>query len=67
MADDYGDHVGYPREQRLADAKLIAAAPELLSALIELKDLMQGVIDEEYKPDSFTTKVAEIIIKAATE
>lgn len=32
MCDDYGEHNGYPREQRLADAKLIAAAPELLAA-----------------------------------
>ena len=26
MGEDYGDHNGYPREQRLADAKLIADA-----------------------------------------
>lgn len=32
MMDDFGDHNGYPREQRLADAHLIAAAPDLLEA-----------------------------------
>lgn len=33
LMDDFGEHSGYPFEQRLADAKLIAAAPELLAAL----------------------------------
>ena len=27
LCDDYGDHNGYPREQRMADAALIAEAP----------------------------------------
>ena len=30
MCEDYGEHNGYPREQRMADAKLRKAAPELL-------------------------------------
>lgn len=29
MGDDYGEHNGYPREQRLADATLIALAGNL--------------------------------------
>lgn len=33
MMEDFGEHSGYPREQKLADAKLIAHAPKLLSAL----------------------------------
>jgi hypothetical protein len=33
LGDDYGDHNGYPAEQRLADARLIAAAPEMLKIL----------------------------------
>lgn len=33
MMDDFGDHNGYPLSQRLADAKLIAAAPDLLHSL----------------------------------
>lgn len=36
MMEDFGDHNGYTREQRLADANLIAAAPDLLEALIEI-------------------------------
>jgi hypothetical protein len=41
MMEDAGDHNGYPLEQRLADAKLIAAAPELLEALIAAKKLAE--------------------------
>ena len=33
LGDDFGDHNGYPREQRLSDAKLIAVAPEMLNLL----------------------------------
>lgn len=41
MMDDYGDHNGYTREQRLADAYLIAAAPVLLKTL---KEVLVGMI-----------------------
>lgn len=34
MQDDFGDGTGYPRKQKLADARLIAAAPDLLKALL---------------------------------
>lgn len=33
LMDDYGNHNGYPREQRLADAKAISAIPEMIEAL----------------------------------
>ena len=33
MMDDCGSHNGYPREQKMADARLISASPELLDAL----------------------------------
>jgi len=35
-----------------------AAAPDMYEALKELVDLMQGVIDGDYKPDSFTLQPA---------
>lgn len=33
LMEDFGEHNGYPLEQRLADARLIAAAPEMLEVL----------------------------------
>lgn len=30
LAEDFGDHNGYPEAQRMADAQLIANAPQLL-------------------------------------
>jgi hypothetical protein len=36
LGEDFGDHNGYTRMQRLADAKLIAQAPNLLHALQEI-------------------------------
>ena len=47
------------------NARLIAAAPELLEALEELRDLMQGVIEGDYAPDSFTLQVADAAIAKA--
>lgn len=49
----------------LANARLIAAAPELLEALSELADLMEDVRTGEYKPDSFTTQPARAAIAKA--
>ena len=48
-----------------ANAHLIAAAPELYEALDELADLMQGVIEGDYKPDSFTLQVAKAALAKA--
>jgi hypothetical protein len=64
-----GDHPanesrGY--EEKEANAKLMAAAPDLLEALQELRDLMQGVIDGDYEPDSLTLKIADAAIAKAT-
>lgn len=55
LGDDYGKHNGYPREQRLADAKLIAAAPKLLSLLKKLMNAHLGPADK-----------AELLIEAGS-
>ena len=47
------------------DANLIAAAPDLLAALIELRDLMEDVRSGEYTPDSFTLQPANLAIAKA--
>jgi hypothetical protein len=47
-----------PADQMAANARLIAAAPDLYEALTELVDLMDGVLEGDYKPDGFTTQPA---------
>ena len=36
MMDDYGDHSGYPREQKIADARAISQVPEMVKLLINI-------------------------------
>ncbi|HEX8586199.1 MAG TPA: hypothetical protein VF680_17535 [Allosphingosinicella sp.] len=51
-----------------ADALLMQATlADLLDAATELRDLMQGVIDGDYKPDSFTLQPIDHAIKEAAE
>jgi len=47
------------------NAALIAAAPDLLDALKELRDLMEEVRTGDYKPDSFTNQIADAAIAKA--
>lgn len=67
LGDDYGDHNGYPREQRLADAQLIACAPEMLEALKEVWTTYQydlNVADEGSLANITLIKVKNAIAKA---
>ena len=49
------------------DAALLASAPELLEALMELADLMEDILSGDYKPDSFTCQPARRAIAKATQ
>lgn len=48
-----------------ANARLIAAAPDLLKALEELADLFDAMVSGEYRPDSYTTQPARAAIAKA--
>ena len=64
LGDDYGDHCGYPREQRLADAILIAQAPSMLQTLKEVRSqLLDG---EHFKINSPLIVGIDKDIKAAS-
>jgi hypothetical protein len=56
---------GMNYSEALANAHLVAASPDLLEALEELSDLMQGVIDGDYKPDCLTLQPARAAIAKA--
>ena len=58
-------HEYYDRAEQEANARLIAAAPELLEALEELADLVDDLVDGIYRPDSFTTQPARAAIAKA--
>lgn len=53
-------------EQALELEHLRSINAELLAALQELADLMDGIIDGSYRPDSFTTQPARAAIAKAT-
>jgi hypothetical protein len=47
------------------NAKLIAVAPEMYEALSELHDIVNGIIEGDYQPDSFTLQPARLALKKA--
>ena len=51
MAEDYGEHNGYPREQRLADAKLIAASPKMYEMIHDCLETLNILLLELPKDD----------------
>ena len=53
------------KKEMHANARLIAAAPDLLEALEELADLFDAMVSGEYQPDSFTTQPAHAAIAKA--
>ena len=61
LMEDFGEHQGYPRPQRLADAYLVAASPELVKALIKVvsgmtegveKDALRAIIRKAFPPNA---------------
>lgn len=64
MQEDFGDHNGYTKKLRLADALLISKAPEMLEMLIKCRDyfLLKSGEQAENNADAI-----EQLIKEATE
>jgi hypothetical protein len=52
-------------EQRQANGHLIAAAPELLEALEEAIDLVNGILSGDYDPDTFTVQPWDTAVSKA--
>lgn len=48
MMDDFGEHNGYPRDQRLADATLISCAPMLVLNLDVTTLFLQQIVEGKY-------------------
>ena len=63
VAEVYSDDCD--RDEAMANAHLIAAAPDLYAALEELADLMDAVRAGDYTPDSFTCQPAQIALAKA--
>lgn len=60
MQEDFGDHNGYTYELRMADAQLIAHAPEMLDMLKYLHDKLGTAFESE------KAEIKELITKATT-
>ena len=68
MQEDFGEHNGYPLKQRIADAKLIAAAPELLERLdLSTKVIRLLVAGKPVKNLDEIISQNDHLIKKATE
>lgn len=72
MAEDYGEHDGYPREQRLADAALIADAGNvaqscglLPSELLRQRDELKEALHEIYMANLISSLPTELSARMA--
>lgn len=63
VSGDYENPAVWPVME--ANARLMAAAPELLEALKELADLFDDFVEGKYRPDSFTSQPARAAIARA--
>ena len=63
MQEDYGDHNGYTKQLRMADAKLIIAAPKMLATIQEMLGVAAWIGDEKCK-QVFLKKMNEAISEA---
>lgn len=69
MMEDYGDHNGYTREIRMADAKLIVAAPIMLEALQHIVEYWNRDRNDKAMHDALwhIIEVADEAIKKAID
>lgn len=68
MMEDFGEHNGYTREIRMADAKLIVAAPEMLEALQHIAEYWNRDRNDSAMHDALwhIIEIAEDAIRKAT-
>ena len=60
------DVFNFSKDQNaIANANLISAAPDMYEALSELIELVGGILEGNYKPDSFTLQPARFAIAKA--
>ena len=62
LADDYGEHNGYTRDQRMADASLISKSPELLEQCQNLLGCINTPISRRKLGDFYPRAVIDDLV-----
>ena len=61
LAEDHGEHNGYPHEQYMADARLVSKAPEMYDYIFNVMGVLKTIYDGR---SSFAPMIEDYINKA---